>query len=92
MDSKQAVAIAKRWVADQFEPEHIAGIGLEELKFERGRWLVTIGFFRPAFDRGEKLASFLDLNVPRFEDRIYKIIVVNDASGEVIEMQNREAA
>lgn len=97
LDSKRAVLIAKRWVADQFEPERIEAIGLEELKFERGRWLITIGFHRPAFDRdpkgmNEQITASFNFASPGFDERVFKVIVVSDASGEVVEMQNREAA
>ena len=87
LDTKEAVAIAKSWVSEQLSAEGVQDVGLEEVKFEGGYWLITIGFSR-AWDRN----SFATLAIGRGITRSYKVIVIRDDSKEVVEMRNREAA
>lgn len=86
MDTKQAVAIAKSWVAEQLSTEGVQDIGLEEVKFESGFWRITIGFSR-AWDRNP-LLQVAGGRLPRS----YKVIIISDETGDVVEMRNREAA
>jgi hypothetical protein len=86
LDTKEAVAIAKAWVAEQLSAEGVQDIGLEEVKFEGSSWQITIGFSR-AWDR-----SHLFLAAGGRLPRSYKVIVISDKSKEVMEMRNREAA
>ena len=87
LDTKQAVALAKSWVADQLAAEGIHDIGLEEVKFENGYWNITIGFSRP-WDRN----NLAILAGGRGSARSYKVILISDEKMEVVEMRNREAA
>ena len=49
MEVKDAVRLAKEYVADLFEAEQITNVGLEEVVFDEPSdcWNVTIGFSRP---------------------------------------------
>jgi len=44
--SKEAIRIAKEYIADVFSDERISQLGLEELKHNQGGWDVTLGFKR----------------------------------------------
>ena len=48
MEVKQAVEVAKNYVADLFENDGIADIGLEEIEYDdyENLWKITIGFNR----------------------------------------------
>jgi hypothetical protein len=54
MNVKEAVNVARAYVAELFSSEHAVNMGLEEVEFDdtRGVWNVTIGFSRP-WDRPE---------------------------------------
>ena len=82
MEVKQAVATAKDYVADLFEDEQIAHVGLEEVKLLGGVWEITIGFSRP-WDRGVLSIA------PDPSLRSYKVVRIRDTSGEVLSVVNR---
>jgi hypothetical protein len=96
MDVKEVVDLAKSYVKDLFVGEAIFDLGLEEVEFdEKGRrWNVTIGFSRP-WDKpvygtvGEKLAALAERTTsPR---RSYKVVRIDDVSGRVLALKNRES-
>ena len=90
MDVKGAVRAAKDHIGTIFADEGISRVGLEEVKFEDGMpstWDVTIGFFRSF--TGEPLpplAAALQTDPRR---RVYKIVRINDANGQVISVTHR---
>jgi hypothetical protein len=88
MDVKQAVQIAKTYVADLFAEENIQQLRLEEVEFDEAGavWRVTIGFSRP-WSRTGLLASEL-LNPPR----AYKVVQMRDEDGQVISVKDRSLA
>lgn len=59
MDVNQAVALAKKHVADLFAEEKVTNIGLEEVEFDEAAnvWNVTVGFSRPWDDPKNVLAA-----------------------------------
>ena len=90
-DPQVAVKIAKEWLASQLADEGIANIGLEEVRWNKNVWEITLGFSRP-WDIARY--SIPDIQTPgnRLLPRTYKVIRVNEAKKAVIEMRNREAA
>lgn len=73
IEVKEAVKMAKKYIADLYEGESITEIGLEEVKRndDMGQWLVTIGFFRSLDEDSSK-------GVFRQRNRLYKQVVIAD--------------
>ena len=94
MEVKEAVRVAKAWVSEVFAEEHVHDIGLEETVFEEssGRWLITVGF-RRRIGRAAKLQDQSVIDMLRagqgIENRCYKVVLVDDKTGKVIEMRDR---
>ncbi len=86
LDSKEAVKLAKEWLANQMSEEGIADIGLEEVRWNNGDWEITLGFSR-RWDSFPMVAIGLN---PK--PRTYKVITVSDAEKKVSSMRIREAA
>ena len=87
MNAKQAAQIAKRYISDLMSDEGIQDVGLEEVDFESAEncWKITIGFTRP-WDRKRVLVTALG---DRYAARVYKVIRINDGSGEVLSVKDR---
>lgn len=83
---KEAVSIAKRYVADLFADEGVVGLGLEEVDYDefRNEWRITLGLSRSqnAGGLGNLLAAI---------GRQYKVVTI-DSSRKVRSVKNREAA
>ena len=89
IELKDAVRIAKNYIADLYSDEPIADIGLEEvMKDDSGnKWLITIGFIRQG--SGDAANKFLTLR-----NRLYKRVEIDDSPessepGKVLSVQNR---
>uniref|UniRef100_UPI004056B7CA hypothetical protein n=1 Tax=Candidatus Electronema sp. TaxID=2698783 RepID=UPI004056B7CA len=88
MDVKEAVKLAKQYVLDLFAEEKINDLGLEEVEFYAGEWLITLGFSRP-WD--EKHNAFTALSMgPVSLHRSYKIVHIDDKAGQVKSVKHRE--
>ena len=87
MEVKEAVRLAKEYVADLFEDEQIENVGLEEVVFDEAldSWRVTIGFSRP-WDRKGPLATAL---AERGAGRSYEMVRIGDGSHEVQSVMDR---
>ncbi len=87
MEVKDAVRLAKTYVADLFESERIANVGLEEVVFDESSdsWNITIGFTRP-WDRKGPLATALPEQRPA---RSYKVVRIADGSHQVKSVTDR---
>lgn len=88
MDMKEAIVKAKRHIADLFEEEKPANIGLEEVEHDdvAGEWRITIGFTR-AWDRPKMpLENFL----PDRGERTYKVVRIEDNTGQIRAINNRD--
>ena len=81
MEVKQAVRLAKVYIADLYEGEDISDIGLEEVDFSDNEWRVTIGCFRPWERHDNKL--FISSR-----QRSYKVVRINDNHQEVAAVKN----
>jgi hypothetical protein len=102
MEVKDAVKLAKAYVADIFEDENIREIGLEETEFvdDKGLWLITVGFRRP-FRRSEsekRGTPLVDLSRALggfstgptvYEERWYKVVEIDNVSGSINSMRDR---
>jgi len=85
MDVKQAIAQAKRYLADLYEGEEIQDVGLEEVSLddEGHVWRITLGFTRP-WDRGQSaIAAALNSGSARAK-RSYKLIYISDSTGAAL--------
>ncbi|WP_082430926.1 hypothetical protein [Novosphingobium sp. KN65.2] len=92
MDVKEAISIAKSYIADVFADEGVFNIGLEEVEFNGPKWEVTIGFSRkwdkPPRNPFSSLASVEQPDL-RAINRTYKIVEVDDETKEVLGVRNR---
>ena len=88
MDVKEAVRTAKSYIADLFEGEEVADVGLEEVKFDehQGSWVVTVGFSRPWDTSRNSVVAALSAERP---SRSYKVIHIADADGRVLSLSDR---
>ena len=91
MDVKQAAQTARRYVADVFAEDEISFVALEEVEFDAGSdvWNITLSFLRPS-----GTMSGLDVIAPGLSrgenvQRCYKIVNVDDESGNVISVKHR---
>ena len=87
MEVKDAVRLAKDYVADLFEAEQITDVGLEEIEFDEksDSWNVTIGFSRPWDQKGPLVAALGE----RRPARSYKVVRIHDGSHEVKSVTDR---
>ena len=95
MDTKQAIATAKRYVEEAFADEQLSNLGLEEIEQdpESGEWRITLAFSRPwSSPRTDvQQAAFDALGIPTNLRRSYKVVTI-DPSGKVLSMKSRPKA
>ena len=98
MDVKEAVAVAKGYLTDIYTGESIVNLGLEEVEFDErsDTWCITLGFSRP-WDhpmprRNRTLALALGEPTEPELKRSYKVLRVDDDSGEVKSLKDRFGA
>ncbi len=90
MEVKEAVRQAKRYVSDLFADEKITGIALEEVDFDHdsNAWRITIGFMHPS--HGETVINARIISPwLRPLERSYKVVHINDETGQVESMSDR---
>ena len=89
MNVKDAVKKAIVYIADVFYTENPESIGLEEviLNEDDNTWEVTVGFSRPWDYQKEGLVTGFQ---PRNPKRQYKIVRIDNKSGEVKSIKMRE--
>lgn len=85
MEMKEAVRIAKSFVAEMLASENVADIGLEEIDRAGKNWRVTIGFSRPWDDRPGAMAAITGQYRPK---RAYRVITVDEKTGGVLSMKD----
>lgn len=83
MDVKQAVSIAKTYLADLLVEEKVRALTLEEVWFEEGtrHWRITLGVHRDLLP-GQLLGAKLGPD--------YKSLRVSDKDGKVVSVRNRD--
>ncbi len=86
MDVKQAVNVAREYLADLFSEEGLMDVGLEEVVFNDAaqEWRITMGFSRP-WDRKTILAAINDAR----PTRSYKVLRIDDETGVVSSITDR---
>ena len=91
MNVKDAVKSGMSYIKDLFEQENISNLGLEEVTFEPGNkvWVVTVGFSR-AWDYPKPNVLTMVSNVNLAPNRVYKVLRIDDESGEVMSVTNRD--
>lgn len=92
MERLDAVKTAKQYIADLYSDEGITKPRLEELNYDRvrGCWLVTVGFaYQGSSDTRRSVAVAPSLARAVYGDRMYKLVRVDDGSGDVIGMTDR---
>jgi hypothetical protein len=96
MEVKDAVKLAKKYVADIFADENIREIGLEETEYLENKdlWQITVGFRRPFSPNASEesgASQFAEfLKGPKvYEERWYKVVEIDNNSGKVNNMRDR---
>ncbi len=86
MDVKEAVQVAKAYVAELFDDENIRNVGLEEVdRSEDGNtWTITIDFSRPWESYNGPLAS-----VMQSQSRSYKQVHIRDKYKRVFSITSK---
>jgi hypothetical protein len=86
MDVKEAVGMAKSYVADLFADETLTQVGLEEVVFDElsGDWKITIGF-APLWNQPSPLPTFLGARAARS----YKVVRLKDHDGQFVSLTDR---
>jgi hypothetical protein len=86
---KDAVHIAKDFIQETFGDEAIMNVGLEEVKYDddENSWKITVGFSRPWDDEGSLLVP-----LQRKYRRVYKVVTIDDSTGEPRAITLREIA
>lgn len=84
MDTKEAINLAKNYVADMFADEGISNLGLEEVSFDDKDklWNITLGFSR-SWEKNNAMTA-LGVN----PGRSYKIIRISDADKTIVSINN----
>lgn len=87
MEVKEAVQIAKDYVADIYSAEHITNLGLEEVEFDHisNKWKITVGFSRP-WDHNNALHQVIREGRP---ERSYKLVRISDESRSIESVTDR---
>lgn len=87
LEVKQAVDIAKRYIADLFSEEGVVNLGLEEIDYDEPSsvWRITLGFSRVRDLSGRELNQVFAV-----ARRDYKVVSI-DSSGRVLSVKNRES-
>lgn len=86
---KDAIGKAKSFVFQAFEGENPINVGLEEIRFSdaENSWKITIGFSRPWENETSLIPGF-----GREYKRVYKVVTIDDASGEATSIEQRDIA
>lgn len=97
---KDAVHHAKEALAQLYEDDPPKALALEEIELitEDGTdlWAVTLGFYRQKSvsaipGRGfDSLLGLGSLEPPQVENRVYKTVFINAATGEFVKMDMRQ--
>jgi uncharacterized protein YdeI (YjbR/CyaY-like superfamily) len=90
MDTKEAIAVAKKYISDVYADEGVTNLGLEEVEHAQsaGNWIVTLGFSRPwntprtrAQEVLESMGTFSPLK------RSFKVLTITE-DGTVLSMKS----
>ena len=89
MEVREAIQKAKDWIRGVYSDEDLMNLGLEEIQkdYNQDLWLITVGFSRP-WDANRGLVSVMSSDKPY--SRSFKIVTLDDKSGDVISIKNRD--
>jgi hypothetical protein len=89
MDVKEAVALAKQYIAELFVEEKISNLGLEEVEFDESgnTCIITLGFSRPWDEMRNALSTLASQVNPR---RTYKVVRISDDSRKILSVKTRD--
>ncbi len=82
-----AIDRAKEWLLSTMSTENVSNLGLEEVEHHPGYWNITLGFSRP-WDEARNAISVLSGTVVM--RRTYKIVTVDETTGEIVSMKSRD--
>ena len=82
-----AIDRAKEWLLSTMSTENGSNLGLEEVEHHPGYWNITLGFSRP-WDEARNAISVLSGTVVM--RRTYKIVTVDETTGEIVSMKSRD--
>jgi hypothetical protein len=90
METKEAAALAKRFVGEVFAGERITELGLEAVEFDvnSGMWYITLGFSRGWDHEPGSVAAAMAGT--RAKKRIYKVIRFSDSNQSKFSVINRD--
>lgn len=88
MDVKDAVKLAKAFVADLFADENLTNLGLEEVERDEASktWNITIGFSRPWNTTRNALTTLTGEAVAK---RVFRVVRIDDVTRQVISVTRR---
>jgi hypothetical protein len=90
MDTKEAIAAAKKYLNDVYADEELTNLGLEEVEhvLAAGNWVITLSFSRPWNTPRTRAQEVLEnLGAVSSLRRSYKVITMAD-DGTVLSMKN----
>jgi hypothetical protein len=90
MDTKEAIAAAKKYLNDVYADEELTNLGLEEVQhvLAAGNWVITLSFSRPWNTPRTRAQEVLEnLGAVSSLRRSYKVITMAD-DGTVLSMKN----
>ena len=90
MNVKEAVRAANKYITELFADEEVQDLGLEEAVFDEtaNAWKITIGFSRP----WERRSLAANLGGRDWKNRSFKVVEINDHTGEIVGMTHRSLA
>ena len=90
MEIREAIQMAKEFVAHVYDGDHITDIAFEEHDFDRENrsWKITIGFTHPI--HAKNVMETMAVNPWRKPlRRSYKVVSINDENGRIESFRDR---
>lgn len=86
---QSAIRLAKEFVLEAFGDEELFNLGLEEIRFDdrEASWKITLGFSRH-WDSSSALIPVF----PAEYKRVYKVVTINDETGQATSITQRDIA
>lgn len=91
MDVKEAIKLAKDYIAEIYIDEGVLNIGLEEIEFRAPIWEVTIGFSRrwDIMSPSPFAAALGQADNQQPWRRTYKVVEIDDETKRILGVRNR---
>ena len=90
MNVQEAVNRARTYLAELYVDEKISNVGLEEVELDdkTNTWKITIGFSRPWDEPRNPFAVITNQQTDL--KRSYKLVQVNNETGMILSVKNRD--